>query len=85
LTYGEACIEEQFSMRMVNGEAVPSIEHKNKPKRMKREDAAKYYNKKLFDYWINQLDDNLSELRKKQIISLFMFGHTDRHKLFKGK
>ena len=85
MTYGEACIAEKESIELVNGEWIQTVFIKNKAKPMSRKDAARYTNVKLFAYWMNQLDDNLSLLRKKQIVSLYMFGHTDRHKLFKEK
>ncbi|MDQ7061856.1 MAG: hypothetical protein Q9M43_12340 [Sulfurimonas sp.] len=50
-TYGEACYIEKSSLYMVNGSWKKKIEIKNKPQRMKREDAARYYNAKLSEYW----------------------------------
>jgi len=51
LTYGEAWAEEKFSTDMINGEAVPLIQHKYKPKRMCREDAERYYTDKINKYF----------------------------------
>lgn len=53
------------------------------PPRMKHIDAVKYYNKKLFAYWLDKLDDDISIPRKRKIINLYMFGLGDKHKLFK--
>lgn len=85
MTYGEAHRAEIDSMELIDGKFVKTVHIDEKPKPMSRKDAAMYYNTKLFAYWMDQLDDKLSILRKKQIVSLFMFGHTDRHKLFKEK
>lgn len=51
----------------------------------RRAEIVREYNIKLFAYWMDQLDENLSILRKSQIISALMLGHTDRYKLFKEK
>lgn len=83
MTYGEAHIAEQWSMELVEGEWQQTVHISKKQKPMSREDAAKYYNTKLFAYWMDQLDDRLSILRKKQIISALMFGHVDKYKQFK--
>jgi ribosomal protein L24 len=83
MTYGEASVAEQDSMTLVNGVWVQTVHIKNKPKPMSKPEAIKYYNIKLFAYWMDKLDDRLSIHRKKQLISAFMFGHTDRYKNFK--
>lgn len=49
-TYGEAYTFLKLSMRMVNGEWVTVKPPKHRP-RMSRKDAAKYYNRKLNEYW----------------------------------
>lgn len=56
---------------------------RNLPNPMKYEDAVKYYNTKLFTYWMTQLDDRVSILRKSQIISALMFGNTQKYKSYK--
>jgi len=82
MTYGEAHRAELDSMELVNGEFVKTVYIADKPKPMCRKDAVAHYNTKLFAYWMDQLDDRLSILRKKQIIAALMFGHVDKHKLF---
>ncbi|MBL4730762.1 MAG: hypothetical protein JKY28_05290 [Sulfurimonas sp.] len=57
-----------------------SIKERPLPKPMSRKDAAKYYNTRLFAYWIDYLDDRLSIHRKREIISALMFGHTKNYK-----
>jgi hypothetical protein len=47
MTYGEACIAEQWSIELVKGKWVQTVSIKNKPKPMRRKDAAKYYTKKI--------------------------------------
>lgn len=75
LTYGEAMFAVKDSMRMVKGEWVTCALPKHED-RMKPEEASKYYNKKLFDYWTKQVDSS----RNKEIVSALMFGHTDAYK-----
>ncbi|MFK5937700.1 MAG: hypothetical protein QM497_04795 [Sulfurimonas sp.] len=83
LTYGEACIKEKESLELVKGKWTQKFHIHKKQSRMSRKDAGRYYNTKLFAYWMSLLNDDLSILRKSQIISLFMFGHAERYKLFK--
>jgi len=83
VTYGEAHIEEQWSMELVEGEWKQTVYIQNKPQPMVHKDAVKYYNTKLFAYWMDQLDDRLTLSHKKQIVSALMFGHIDKYKLFK--
>lgn len=77
-------IEAKKPLEINHDEYMQLFEEQYIPKRSRAE-VAQEYNTKLFAYWMDQLDDSLSIMRKKQIISLFMFGHTDRHELFKNK
>jgi len=84
MTYGEAWFDKKqnLNIKKVVNECIPG---RSLPKRMDREKAGKYYNTKLFNHWIKKLDGNLPLERREQIISLFMFGHKERDKLFKEK
>lgn len=82
MTYGEACIAEKESLELIKGVWKQTLHIKHKPNPMKRKEAVKYYNKKLFDYWSNTLSPKLKPIRKHQITSLFMFGHVDRYKQY---
>ncbi|MFT5661777.1 MAG: hypothetical protein ACI9TV_002424 [Sulfurimonas sp.] len=65
MPYGEAHVAEQHSLHLKNAVWKQNIQIHPKPKRMNREDAAKYYNVKLFTYWLNQLDDSLPPIQKE--------------------
>lgn len=91
MTYGEAHIAEQHSLVMEDGVWIKKVRIASKPKPMSRKldgkggsEAGRYYNTKMFAFWMDFLDEKLSLAHKQQIISLFMFGNTDKHKLFKG-
>ena len=81
MTHGEAW----YKTKQLEGEGKMKDDYtppSKLPKPMQREDAAKYYNTKLFAYWMDQLDDRLSIHKKAQIVSALMFGHTEKYKLF---
>ena len=84
MTYGEAHVAEQLSITLEKGMWKKTLNIKDKPDRMSRKDAAKYYNKKLFDHWVNDYayDDRVSIMMRKSIVSSLMFGHKDRYKEF---
>jgi len=77
MTYGEAHVAEQLSMTLEKGEWKQTLQIKNKPEPMKREDAAKYYNKKFFNYWVEHLEfENIKKTKnKKKAVAMLMFGH----------
>jgi len=52
-TYGECVIDEMASVKMINGEFRTTLQIKEKPKRLKREDALIYYTQKLKNVWGN--------------------------------
>ncbi|MCD6433301.1 MAG: hypothetical protein J7L21_04595 [Sulfurimonas sp.] len=64
MTYGEAHIAELNSICLVDGIWKKTLHIENKPKPMNRKDAARYYNIKLFAYWMDQLDDRISIIKK---------------------
>jgi len=51
MTYGEAYVAEKLSMRLVEGKWTKKLVIKNKPIRLPREKAIKYYKEKFFLYW----------------------------------
>lgn len=59
LTYGEALYAQRELCELKDGEIVI----KKLPKRMKKQDGLKYYNKKLWDYW--QKNYKLKERHRK--------------------
>jgi len=85
MTHGEAWFEQKQKLQNADSFDDCHINERGLPPKMSKEDAGYYYNTKLFAYWMDRLKDNISIMKKKEIIGLFMFGHTDRHKLFKGK
>ena len=85
MTYGEAHEAEGRSIVLENGKWVKTLYIPNKAEPMKHDDAVKYYNKKLFDYWLTKLDDRLSTCRKSQLLSALMYGHVDNYKKYEEK
>ncbi|MDQ7067770.1 MAG: hypothetical protein Q9M40_07245 [Sulfurimonas sp.] len=82
MTHGEAYVQEKNSMHLENGvwkkEYIP-----DKPKPMSREDASKYYNTKLHDYWLDMLNKERPKRKKKNStwIKIRMFGTPQNAKL----
>ena len=50
-TYGECILEEMMSIRMINGEFQTTLHIKDKPKRLRRDEALSYYTNKLRTIW----------------------------------
>jgi hypothetical protein len=50
-TYGECIMDELLSIQMIDGEFRPTLHIKEKPKRLRREDALTYYTQKLRNVW----------------------------------
>ena len=50
-TYRECVMDEIASIKMINGEFRTTLHIKEKPKRLKREDALIYYTQKLKNVW----------------------------------
>lgn len=50
-TNGECVQAEIDSIRLINGKFVPTLQIINKPKRMPRQEALKYYTPKLKTVW----------------------------------
>ena len=50
-TYGECVEDEKRSICMINGRFVPTIRIKDKPVRLSRTEALRYYTKKLRKVW----------------------------------
>ena len=51
-----------------------------KAQRMSRKDAGKYYNTKLFNYWVEMLDNTVSKKNRTMLLSALMFGNTKEYK-----
>lgn len=50
-TYGECIIEEIRSIRMIDGQFRMTVHIKEKPKRLRRDEALVYYTQKLRRIW----------------------------------
>jgi hypothetical protein len=81
-TYGEAHIAEQHSMVLKNGEWTQTVHIQNKPKRLPRDKAGKYYNKKLFEYWMNQMEVKKTKKAKAKRLKFLMFWSPDRERFY---
>lgn len=66
-TYGEAHIAVKRSMEMVAGNWVSIKMPEHKPQ-MCKEDAIKYYNAKLNEYWHTMLKDEIPSKKKREKI-----------------
>ena len=84
MTHGEVWYERKLDVELNDFDDERTVNYKL-PEPMNREDAGKYYNKKLFAYWMDQIDDSLSILKKSKIINRYMFGQKNKHQLFKEK
>ena len=80
LTYGEAWYQSKMSIKQKRLFEVDANNIRIKQNRMKREEASRYYNKKLFDYWISKLDSRVRDEHKKKLLSALMFNSTDAYK-----
>ncbi len=84
MTHGEAWFIQYQSEVMIDGVFVPTIEIEI-PKPMSRSEAARYYNTKLFAYWMDCLDDSIPIMQKAEAISRMMFRDPNKHEMFKEK
>lgn len=50
-TYGECVMDEIFSIRMIDGQFRTTLQIKEKPKRLRRDQALEYYTQKLRRIW----------------------------------
>ena len=85
MTYGEAYIAEQQSLTMEKGIWLKTVVIRNKAKRLPRAEAGKYYNTKLFAYWLDRLDDSYSIAKKKAVLNYLMFNKPKEKIKFKEK
>jgi len=78
MTYGEAWYQSKINISL-RDDGIKFNE--KKAKRMKRKESIKYYNKKLFDYWIKQeyFEVDISLEKREKIISALMFGNINRY------
>ena len=77
MTYGEAMIYAKNNFIVANGLAdLKPPPHK---KRMDKQTAQKYYNKKLFKYWDTQLDQSIPK-NKRVIALLYLTGNHYEHR-----
>ena len=83
MTYGEAYTAEKNSIDLVDGKWVKTVHIENKPEPMSREDAVRYYNIKLFNFWLGCINPKASLLKRKKLVSALMFGHVDYYKKYK--
>lgn len=75
MTYGEAHIAEKNSLKLKKGMWQQTLFIRDKAQPMKKEEACRYYNTKLFDYWLDTLNKNATWIKTR------MFGHPNNAKL----
>jgi len=66
MTYGEAKYIAKKNYLIIYGIAILNMPP-HKP-RMKYEEACKYYNKKLFNYWIKWLGEQVLEEKRNDVL-----------------
>ena len=66
MTLGEAIVKAKENMTFNGG--VLSLKMPECKKRMNYKELCKYYNDKLFKYWLNCLSDDIPKHKKKQIL-----------------
>lgn len=80
MTHGEAWFQEESSMELIKGEWVVTDPAGKIPPPLPRKDAVRYYNSKLFDYWLEKLDERIPVKRREKALSLMMFGNPEYKK-----
>jgi len=84
-THGEVWYENKLQLQDLDTlDAEKAINKIKLPQRMNNEDAAKYYNKKFFNYWVEHLTfENIKKTKnKKKAVAMLMFGHhTHTHRM----
>ena len=77
MTYGEAWYQSKISVTLRSDERT----HRIKEKRMRRKEASKYYNAKLFKHFVEDYsyDERLTREQIENIVSALMFGHSKRY------
>ena len=71
MTYGEAIMQAREDITLDNG----LLDMKLPPckKRMSYKELCKYYNDKLFSYWLNHLNIDMPKHKKKKVL-LYLLG-----------
>ena len=78
-TYGEFWYQTKLDINKLEKLEMMDTSKKN-IERMSRKEASRYYNKKLFDYWIGKLDNRVRDEHKKKLLSALMFNNTEAYK-----
>ena len=66
MTLGEAIVEAKENMTFKDG--VLSLKMPECKKRMSYKELCKYYNDKLFKYWLNCLSDDIPAQMKRKVL-----------------
>lgn len=66
MTYGEAHVAEHRSLDMEDGRLIYTLRIENKPKPMSPKDAGFYYNTKLYNHWLAELNELKPKTKKNQ-------------------
>ncbi len=83
MTYGEAWYQSKLQVTLQDDERSRRV----KEKRMKRKEASKYYNEKLFNHFVEDYsyDERLTREQIENIVSALMFGERKRYLEFVTK
>ena len=76
MTYGEAHVAEMQSLTLVKGVWKKTLNILNKPEKMPKDKAAKYYNKKFYKYWLTKMSKRHSLALSKKKLNYLMFRDT---------
>lgn len=81
LTHGEQWFKQKQEIDLKVGVEYCGGASNNLPPRMSRDEAAKYYNTKFFNYWLTQLDEDIDTKNRISVLKFLMFGRTKNIKL----
>jgi len=83
MTHGEVWYLNKCKLQELETlDAEDAINKMKLPQKMSKADASKYYNKKLFNYWVTCIQSDIELQHKKEILSALMFGHTKAYKKY---
>lgn len=77
MTHGECWYQEEQSVQLIKGEWVVTNPVGKIPHPLPRKEALRYYNSKLFKYWLEYIDERTEIVGKAKALSLLMFGNSD--------
>lgn len=76
MTHGEAWyVNKQKLQEIPSLNLEDELQKIKLPPKMSKEEAVRYYNKKLFDYFVSSIKTKTKKRVKKSLVSFLMFGN----------